>query len=133
MGWDNEQFTVAAPAAPTLNQLITLFDTTTMFGGEACNAIAVMGLSRVAVTFSQVDQASQALGLVPSSSTDGGVNWDQTEAGLTVPASVAGSVFSHDYVIDVFKDFRIRYQAGTAPTTWRVSIKVICGQRMVST
>lgn len=128
-----EEFTVTAPAAPGNNATVKLFDSTTMFGGEACDAIAQFGITRVEVSFLSVNQASAANGLVPSSSSNGGSNWDQTEAGATVNASVAGTVETHDYAVDRYKDFKLEYTAGaTGPTTWRVTIKAVCGQRAVS-
>src|SRR6185312_15893499 len=107
------------------------FDSTTMLGGEAWNAIAGVGASRLVVTFSSVNQDSAAAGLIPYSSTNGGTNWDQAEAGVQITAaSTSGTVNTHDYAIDRYKDFKLEYTAGaTGPTTWRVSIKLICGQR----
>lgn len=129
-GWI-DQFSVTAPAAPGNNATVKLLDTTTMFGETWSKVIPSMGLSRVVVAFLSVNQASAANGLKAYSSSNGGTNWDQIELGTNVPASVAGSTQQEDLVIDLFDDFKLEYTAGaTGPTTWRVTIKVICGQRM---
>jgi hypothetical protein len=133
---DIQSFEIAAPAAPTLNQLLTLLDTTAwnnQTGGNkgAMKVIPVMGISRITVAFLSVNQASQALGLVAFGSSDG-VNFDQIQAGSTVNITAsAAQVF--DYVVDPYNEFKITYQAGTAPTVWRVTIHAIVGQRTVAT
>lgn len=134
MSWAFEEFSVGPPAAPGNNALVKLFDSTTMFGAEACKAISNFGMSRLEVSFLSVNQASAALGLIPYASSNGGTNWDQTATGLSIPASSAGTVSTFDYDIDIYDDFKLEYTAGaTGPTTWRLTIKVICGQRAVAT
>ncbi len=132
MGW-NETIWIKAPAAPGDAATVTLFNSTTMFGGEACAALSLFKISRVIVTFLSINQASAANGLVPSASSNDGANWDQTETGITVAASVAGSVETHDFAVDRFRDFKLLFTAGaTGPTTWRVTVCAIVGQRVVS-
>jgi hypothetical protein len=135
MSFAFETIEVSPPAAPGIGATITLFDTTTMFGGEAWNVIAAMNMSRVVVTFSSLSHDSAAAGLLSQESTNGGANWDTTETGVQITAaSTVGAGNTHDYAIDRFKDFRLTYtNGGTLPTTWRVSIKVICGDRAVVT
>jgi hypothetical protein len=131
--WINE-FSVTPPAAPGNNATVTLFDTTTMFGETWSKVISALNMSRVSVSFLSLDQASAANGLVPAASSNGGTNWDQTQAGITIAASVAGTVNTYDFDIDIYDDFRLRYTAGgTGPTVWRITIKVLCGQRTVAT
>lgn len=131
MSNDYEEIEVSPPAQPGSGATIILFDTTTMFGGEPSNVIAGRRMSRLSVTFSRISADSGALGLIPYSSTDKGVNWDQAEAGVTVTsASTTGTVNTHDYALDRYKDFKLEYTNSAAVlTAWRVAIKVICGDR----
>jgi hypothetical protein len=133
MIWD-ETIDIGPPAAPGNNATVTLFDSTTMFGGEPCNAINLFKINRVSVTFLSVNQASAASGLRSYASSDKGTNFDETQAALSIPATVAGVVNTYDYPVDGYDDFRLTYTAGaTGPTTWRISIKAIVGQRQVAT
>lgn len=123
----SEMTEVAPPAAPGNNATVILFDSTRFY----TNGIARANMSRVIVTFSSVNQDSAVAGLIPYSSVNGGTNWDQAEAGVQITAaSTSGTVNTHDYAVDRYKDFKLEYTAGaTGPTVWRVSIKVVHGQR----
>lgn len=128
---DIQSFDIAPPAAPTLNQLLVLLNTATWTGGPM-KVIPVMGISRIIVTFLSINQASQAAGVKAYASSDGGTNWDQVGAGVaTIITASAEQKF--DYPVDGYSDFKVEYQAGTAPTVWRVSIKAIIGQRQATT
>lgn len=132
MSW-NETITITPPAAPGNNATVKLIDTTTMFGNEAADVISLFGISRFEVSFLSVNQASAANGLKPYLSSDAGTNWDQSDAGITVAATVAGTINTYDYAVDRGKDFKLEYTAGaTGPTTWRITIKAIVGQRVVA-
>lgn len=135
---DISQFDIAPPAAPGNGATISLVDTTKWSPGgidttKSMKVIALMGISRIVVSFLSVDQASAASGLIAYGSSNGGTNFDQIQAGATVNAtSSAAQVF--DYEVDAYDDVKIAYTAGgTGPTVWRVTIKAIVGQRHVAT
>jgi hypothetical protein len=133
VGWNSdENISVKAPAAPAIDATIVLFNTATAFA-DTKKAIALMGLSRFVVVFNRLSHASAANGLVQYSSSDGGTNWRQVEAGETIAAVAAGTVDPHEFPIDIFDDWKLEYtNGGTLPTTWDVTMKLICGQRVVA-
>lgn len=134
MGWNSdESISVNPPAAPAADATVVLINTATMFANTK-KSIALMGLSRAVVTFNSVSHVSAAAGLKAYSSSDGGTNWDQIEPGETIPVSAGSDVAAHEFPIDIYDDFKWEYTAGAVgPTTWRVTIKLVCGQRAVAT
>jgi len=126
-----EKVSLAAPAAPAADAVAVLFDSTTMLGTNSKKTLARSGITKVGVTFYSVSHASATAGLKPYASSNGGTNWDQTETGTTVAAS---TMVTEEFAVDQFDDFKLEYTAGaTGPTTWRVAVYFIVGDRSVNT
>lgn len=127
MPFQFESVRVAPPAAPGNNATVTLFDSTQVFGKKM---MRTLGIGRVHLSFTGLDQASAASGLAGYQSGDGGVNWDPFAFGYsgsatgTLPATVAAATASDSSTFDIFvgvsDDVKFTFTAGaTGPSTWR--------------
>ena len=122
---------LTTPAAPGNNATAVLFDSTQPLGttGEK-HWLARQSIAYFEVSFLSVNQASAANGLKFYASSDGGTNWDQIEAGITIAATTSGVVDTYRRYIGCYTDFKAEYTAGaTGPTTWRVAVTLTRGDR----
>lgn len=106
----------------------TLFDSTAL--GMGAGAVAnMLGAERLLLRL----QNSHSGTLFAEESPDGGITWNQVYPNTAVAAPAAGATNDYDFLIDAYKDFRVRWtNGGSAQTTWRLRMSLLPYQQKVT-
>lgn len=116
--------TGGTPAADSNTYL--LFDSTVTFSG----GLRAHDISRITFSLNNVASGTRKAAW----SADGGTTWNEYDS-TAVTAAVAPAMSGpFDYLVDTYKDWRLRWtNGGSAQTTWIPEIVLIRGDRASGT